>query len=82
MIKKFRIFIWSIVAELEYILYPWKNENDLPPEDIIKKYNLPEQPFNVDCNYDWLKLHEDKIGKLQTEMIWVKDKINKLEKNG
>ena len=43
MIKQLRIFLWGIVADLEYTLYPWKDENDTPPENIITKYNLPEK---------------------------------------
>ena len=45
MLRKIRIFVWGIVAELEYILYPWKHDNPAPSETIVK-YNLPEQDFD------------------------------------
>jgi len=74
MIKTIRIFLWEIIAELEYQLYPWKDDNK-PSEEIIQKYNLPEIPFNENLHYDWLKSHDDKINRLQNEMIYVQKQI-------
>ena len=65
-----RVFVWSLIAELEYILYPWKEENP-PPESISQKYNLPNSNFEENINYDWLKSHDEKIARLQKEMIWI-----------
>jgi hypothetical protein len=76
MIFNLRVFLWSIIAELEYILYPWKEEN--PPEDLAQKYNLPDATFEQNLNYDWLKSHDEKITRLQEEMIWVQKEIHKL----
>ena len=78
MIKTIRIFLWEIVAELEYHLYPWKDDTK-PSEEIIQKYNLPETPFNENLHYDWLKSHDDKINRLQEEMIHVQKQINDLK---
>lgn len=76
MLFNIRVFLWTIVAELEYHLYPWKDKK--PPEVIAQKYNLPESSFEQNLNYDWLKSHEEKIGRLQKEMIWVQNEIHKL----
>ena len=78
MIRSLRIFLWGLVAELEYHLYPWKDEN--PPPETIQKYNLPEEPFDKNLHYDRLKSHDEKISRLQTEMIFVIDQINELKK--
>lgn len=78
MIKTIRIFLWEIVAELEYHLYPWKDDTK-PSEEIIRKYNLPEIPFDKNLHYDWLKSHDEKINRLQEEMIHVQKQINDLK---
>jgi hypothetical protein len=77
MIRQIRIFLWGIISELEYMLYPWNEENK-PPEETIKKFNLPETPFDENLHYDWLKSHDDKINRLQEEMIWVQKEIHRL----
>jgi len=78
MIKKLRIFLWHIVAELEYILYPWK-EDEPPSSETIVKYNLPEQSFDKTLHYDWLKSHDEKISRLQTEMLYVQKQLNEFQ---
>ena len=72
-----RVFLWGIVAELEYHLYPWKTSN--PPEWASKKYNLDHgivDEYEKHMYYDWLKSHEEKIGRLQKEVIFLLEKIN------
>lgn len=76
MLFNLRVFLWTIVAELEYILYPWKEEK--PPEEIAQKYNLPDTNLEQNLSYDWLKSHDEKISRLQEEMIWVQKEIHKL----
>ena len=71
-----RVALWTIAAELEYHLYPWKEEK--PPKDLAQKYNLPEADYEQNLNYDWLKSHDDRIARLQEEMIWVQQEIHKL----
>lgn len=81
MIHNIRVLLWHIVAELEYILYPWKNENVSPPtQETITKYNLPEQSFDSYFQYDWLKSHDEKINKLEEDMIWIRKQLFELEK--
>ena len=76
MLFRLRVFLWTIAAELEYHLYPWKEEN--PPEDTIQKYNLPESSYEKNLHYDWIQSHDQKISRLQEEMIWVQKEIHKL----
>ena len=73
---RLRVFLWSIVAELEYILYPWKEKS--APEEIAQKYNLPTTNVDQNLTYDWLKSHDEKISRLQKEIIWVQKEIHKL----
>jgi len=76
MLFNLRVFLWTIVAELEYHLYPWKEEK--PPEDTAQKYNLAESNFDKNLQYDWIQSHDQKISRLQEEMIWVQQEIHKL----
>jgi hypothetical protein len=80
MLKKIRIFVWGIVAELEYILYPWTEDAPAPLETILK-YNLPEKDFDTNLHYDWLKSHDEKISRLQMEMVYLQNQVKEL-KNG
>ena len=75
MIRSIRIWLWGIVAELEYQLYPWKTST--PPEWVKSEYRV-EPDYEQNLNYDWLRSHEDKISRLQKEMIWVQQQIHKL----
>ena len=76
MLFSIRVFLWTIVAELEYRLYPWVEE--APPQDLAQKYNLPEPDFDRNLHYDWIQSHDQKISRLQEEMIWVQQEIHKL----
>ena len=76
MLFRIRVFLWTIVAELEYLLYPWVDEK--PPEDLAQKYNLPESSYEQNLHYDWVKSNGEKINRLQEEMIWVQKEIHKL----
>jgi len=75
MIRTVRIWLWGLVAELEYQLYPWKT--DQPPKWVEEKYTPPPD-YESNFNDDWLKSHDDKISRLQSEMIWVQQEIHKL----
>ena len=76
MLFHLRVFLWGIAAELEYRLYPWKEEK--PPEDVAQRYNLPEASYEKNIQYDWIQSHDQKISRLQEEMIWVQKEIHKL----
>lgn len=78
MIFNIRCLLWNIVAELEYHLYPWTEEG--PSIDIIRKYNLPEEPFDKNLHYDWLKSHDQKIDKLEKDIKQLFFEVDKLRK--
>jgi len=79
MIRKLRIILWHIVAELEYILYPWKDE-DCPSAQTISKYNLPEESYDDRLYYyDWIKSQDQKIQKMEEDIIFLINTINKIE---
>lgn len=81
MIKKLQIQLWSIVMELEYMLYPWKTKE--PPAWAIERFNLDHHivdEIEDSFYYNWIKSHEEKISRLQTEMIYAQKEIIRLTK--
>lgn len=78
MIRRFRIALWYFVAELEYHLYPWKMSDKAPNETAIK-YNLPEQSFDTNLYYDWIKGQDQKIQKIEEDIVFILNGINQLE---
>ena len=79
MIRSFQIWLWGIVMELEYQLYPWKTSN--PPSWAVERYNLDHgitDDYEDHMHYGWLKSHDDKSDRIQKEMIYALDEIRKL----
>lgn len=79
-----QVFIWGIVADLEYNLYPWKTST--PPSWAIDRYNLDnniKSPEDIDTEYemyfDWLKCQEQKIQEIEKDIINLNDRVRKLE---
>ena len=66
--------------EIEYALYPWKTST--PPSWAIERYNLPDH-FDDELDEiiykQWIKAHDEKISRLQTEMITIQREIYKLQ---
>ena len=80
MIRKFHIWLWGVVMEIEDILYPWKTSQ--APSWAIERYNLPDHYDDEldDIIYkQWIKAHDEKIGRLQSEMILVQNQLHKLQ---
>ena len=100
MIRRFHIWLWGMVCELEDILYPWKTST--PPAWAIERHNLPDHhedelefykflySFNKMLKLEedeldeiiykeWIRAHDEKIGRLQSEMINVQREIHKLK---
>jgi len=68
--------------ELEYHLYPWKTSD--APSWAIKRYNLDNEivdDYENSLHYSWIKEHDQKIARLQEEMILVMSSIKKIEEN-
>ena len=65
--------------ELEDVLYPWKTS--APPSWAIERHNLPDHAddeLDEIIYKEWIRSHDDKIGRLQSEMITVQREIYKL----
>ena len=85
MIHKLRVLLWGIVAELEYLLYPWKSST--PPQWFINRYNLDngirydEDEYEQDMYYEWLRFQDQKIQKIEENIIFLVKEMDKLKRN-
>ena len=80
MIHTLHVWVWGIVMELEDMLYPWKTST--PPSWAIEKHNLPDHSddeLDEIIYKEWIRAHDDKISRLQSEMITVQREIYKLQ---
>lgn len=67
--------------DLEDLLYPWKTKD--PPDWAIERYNLDhniKDNFEDSLYYEWIKGHDQKINRLQKEMIYAQEQIEQLKK--
>lgn len=86
MIRNFQVWLWGIVAELEYILYPWKTKS--PPNWAVKKYKLDHNikennndDYENHMYYDWLLSQEQKIQRIEKNIIDIHKKLETIETN-
>tara|TARA_A100001201_G_scaffold87445_1_gene76989 strand:+ start:4811 stop:5059 length:249 start_codon:yes stop_codon:yes gene_type:complete len=79
--RDIRIYIWSLVMDLEDWLYPWKTTN--PPQWAVERYNLDSGlSRDIDNNqfyFDWLKQQEQKIQKIEKNIIGIHKKLDSME---
>ena len=79
--RDIRIYIWSLVMDLEDWLYPWKTKN--PPQWAVERYNLDSGlSRDIDSNqfyFDWLKQQEQKIQKIEKNIIGIHKKLDSME---
>ena len=70
---KLREFVWAIVSELEDILYPYRTDSDEPlwseGSDTDDNSVVTYMKAQMDAN-------NDRIDRLQSEMLYVTSKIN------
>lgn len=79
--RDIRVYIWSLVMDLEDWLYPWKTTN--PPQWAVERYNLDSGlSRDIDNNqfyFDWLKQQEQKIQKIEKNIIGIHKKLDSME---
>ena len=94
MLRRLKIKLWKVATALEAALYPYDDRYEIEREreeemtgsvDIGSDY-LEEDGFDLhfseESTHNWLKALDDKVARLQSEMIWAQAAIKQLEKNG
>ena len=79
--RDIRIYIWSLVMDLEDWLYPWKTKS--PPQWAVERYNLDSGlASDIDDQafyFDWLKQQEQKIQKIEKNIIAIQRQLGSVE---
>ena len=75
--RKLRIWLWQIVSDLEAKLYPYDQEDNNDFYYTIKNDETGEQYMII----EWIRSFDERIVRLQDEMIWVKNEIIRMKKN-
>jgi len=76
-IKQIRILLWQIVSDWEHRLYPYEKEDAGDYYYTVKNDDTGETFMII----EWIKSFDDRIQRLQDEMLYVKSQIREI-KNG
>jgi len=71
MLRKIRILLWQIVSDWEQRLYPYEKEDVGDYYYTIKNDETGENYMVI----EWIKSFDERIIRLQDEMIYVQSKL-------
>lgn len=75
MLRSIRILIWQIVSDLEQRLYPYEKEDKNDYYYTVKNEDTGESYMII----EWIKSFDERIIRLQDEMMYVQSKIRNLK---
>ena len=76
-----RCFLWSIVAEIEYKLYPWKYKE--PPSWAVSRYNIDRgivDEYENNMYFGWIKSLEEKMSGIDDRLEQLKNEVDEMKK--
>jgi hypothetical protein len=74
-IKRIRVLLWNIVSNLESILYPYESDDNQDYYYTVKNDDTGEEYMII----EWIKSFDERISKLQEDMIYVKNQLNRIK---
>lgn len=74
--RKIRILLWQIVSQLEQKLYPYETEDNNDYYYTVKNDETGESYMII----EWIKSFDERIQRLQDEMMWVMSEIREMKK--
>jgi hypothetical protein len=75
MIKTIRILLWQISSELEQRLYPYEKEDRNDYYYTVKNDETGENYMII----EWIKSFDERIQRLQDEMMYVQSQLRNVE---
>lgn len=75
MIRQIRIILWQIVSDLEQRLYPYEKEDTGDYYYTVKNDDTGESFMII----EWIRSFDDRIQRLQDEMIYVQSELRGLK---
>ena len=76
MIKKIRILLWQIVSDWEQRLYPYEKEDMGDYYYTVKNEETGENYMII----EWIKSFDERIIRLQDEMMYVQSQLREIKK--
>jgi hypothetical protein len=73
--RKLRIFLWEIISTLEQKLYPYCGDDDDDYYYEVKNDETGEKYMIM----DWIKSFDEKIIRLQDDMIWIRSEMQRID---
>ena len=77
MIRRIRILLWNIVSNLESILYPYESDDNQDYYYTVKNDDTGEEYMII----EWIKSFDERIIKLQEDMMWVQSELSRMKQN-
>lgn len=77
MIKMIRVLLWQIVSDLEQRLYPYREEDTGDYYYTVKNDETGENYMII----EWIKSFDERIIRLQEEMLYVQSRLRDLKDN-
>lgn len=74
MIRRIRILLWHIASDLEQRLYPYDKEDSGDFYYTVKNDDTGENYMVI----EWIKSFDERIIRLQDEMLWVKSELHRM----
>jgi len=74
-IRRIRILLWNIVSNLESILYPYESDDNQDYYYTVKNDDTGEEYMII----EWIKSFDERIIKLQEDMMWVQSELNRMK---
>lgn len=76
MLRRIRILLWCIVSDWEQRLYPYEKEDRNDYYYTVKNEETGENYMII----EWIKSFDERIIRLQDEMIYVQSQLRELKK--
>ena len=76
MLRRIRILLWQIVSDWEQRLYPYEKEDRNDYYYTVKNDDTGEVYMII----EWIKSFDERIQRLQDEMLYVQSEIRDLRK--
>ena len=76
MLRRIRILLWQIVSDWEQRLYPYEREDRNDYYYTVKNDDTGEAYMII----EWIKSFDERIQRLQDEMLYVQSEIRDLRK--
>jgi hypothetical protein len=76
-IRRIRILLWNIVSNLESILYPYESDDNQDYYYTVKNDDTGEEYMII----EWIKSFDERIIKLQEDMMWVQSELSRMKQN-